>query len=1341
MLSANDAWVVGEYYEGEVSRTLIEHWDGLLWTIVPSPNIGSASNYLKGVAAVSASDVWAVGDYYDASAGGSRTLILHWDGSQWAHVPSPAPSPGEEGVFLNSVTAVSANDVWAVGYSLLDWGTSRPLILHWDGSQWQPPESLQMGGRLHDVSAVSSTDVWAVGTGENGGTTLAVHWDGLSWRMRPTPAPCWGNNVLSGVSAVSSADVWAVGSCTNSSGWRTLTLHWDGSRWNLVSSVDPASDSRLNSVVAISSNDVWAVGYTFDGALYRPLVERWDGSQWLEATPPLPGLSQPVGLQGVAAASSQDILTVGHWAASGTRQTLAFKWDGAQWQYKDTPNIGFIEMELQSVVSLSADDIWAVGHRFDGQLSYTLALHWDGNQWSVVDTPNQGPYSSFLVSVAASSPDSVWAIGMYVDNPGTYAYNGLIERWDGTQWTIVGNIDLGPGMLNLHSVAAVNSSDVWVVGDYLVSPYRESVALHWNGQSWTRAPTPNPGTSGNRLSGVTALASNEVWAVGDYDNNPGQYAFILRWNGTQWNHVPGPNLPPGQALLAEVDALSTSDIWAVGYYCEVQCGPDHDDETLVVHWDGTQWSRLPSPTRPVGSFLLDVTATSPTDAWAVGWSFGDPRTLIEHWNGSEWSIVPAPDPTNGELYGVTAVTSTDVWAVGTYFSSTRRALIERYMPCPPATATPPPAPSASASPTSPSATATATATTAVTAAVTATSSATPTPINTTTGTATGTSTPTATPTGTPAPTASPTPVCALRWSLVPSPNQGTGDNQLQAVAAVSANDIWAVGSYVNDTWNRTLVMHWDGLSWTVVPSPNGSAQDNYLYSVSAVSATDAWAVGIYYAGTIPRTQILHWDGTMWAVVASPNVGTQHNFLADVWAVSADDVWAVGFYLENNMTKTLALHWDGWSWSVVPSPNVGTLDNVLRGVSAASANDVWAVGVHTDYPNLPARTMVLHWDGTSWSVAPSPSVGTYDNSLSKISVVSADDAWAVGYYRDSASVGRTLVLHWDGTSWSVAPSPNVGVGHNYLADVRALTGNDVWAVGLYANGDVDRTLVLHWDGGAWSVVSSPNVGAGANVLGGLAAISTTDVWAVGYYENISSVVQTQAQHYTCLVTACTLQFSDVPADNTFYPFVRCLACQGIINGYPCGGPGEPCNQDSDPYFRPNNYVTRGQLAKIVSESVGFNNEVPPSQQTFADVPYGSTFWVWVERLAERQVMSGYPCGGPGEPCIPPDNRPYFRPGAGATRGQLTKIVSNAAGFNDIPPFLYTFADVPVDSAFWLYVERLLLNRPGVMGGYVCGGVGEPCDMENRPYFRPNNPLTRGQTSKIVANTFFPGCQIP
>ncbi|MEO5953742.1 MAG: S-layer homology domain-containing protein, partial [Chloroflexia bacterium] len=178
--------------------------------------------------------------------------------------------------------------------------------------------------------------------------------------------------------------------------------------------------------------------------------------------------------------------------------------------------------------------------------------------------------------------------------------------------------------------------------------------------------------------------------------------------------------------------------------------------------------------------------------------------------------------------------------------------------------------------------------------------------------------------------------------------------------------------------------------------------------------------------------------------------------------------------------------------------------------------------------------------------------------------------------------------------------------------------------------------------------------------------------------------------------------------------------------------------NDPYFRPSNPVTRGQLAKIVSNSAGFSD--PVSGQTFEDVVPGSAFYTFIERLVSREVMGGYACGGAGEPCGN-GNLPYFRPGSGATRGQLTKIVSNAAGFSDPAPATYTFTDVPVGSTFHVYVERLLLNRSGVMGGYSCGGAGEPCDQQNRAYFRPSNALSRGQTSKIVGNTFYPNCETP
>jgi uncharacterized delta-60 repeat protein len=202
------------------------------------------------------------------------------------------------------------------------------------------------------------------------------------------------------------------------------------------------------------------------------------------------------------------------------------------------------------------------------------------------------------------------------------------------------------------------------------------------------------------------------------------------------------------------------------------------------------------------------------------------------------------------------------------------------------------------------------------------------------------------------------------------------------------------------------------------------------------------------------------------------------------------------------------------------------------------------------------------------------------------------------------------------------------------------------------------------------------------------------------------------------------FIDVPSSSTFYTQITCLASRGIIGGY------------DDCTFRPYNDITRGQIAKVVANAAGFDED--PGAQIYEDVDGNNPFYQWINRLSRRGHMGGYPCGTvDAEPCIGPDERPYFRPFANATRGQLAKIVSNAAGVGGTPSGLF-YTDVPEDNPFYLWIMRL--TGLGVMGGYDCGGEGEPCDDQNRPYFRPQNNVTRGQASKIVANTFFAECRV-
>ncbi len=213
------------------------------------------------------------------------------------------------------------------------------------------------------------------------------------------------------------------------------------------------------------------------------------------------------------------------------------------------------------------------------------------------------------------------------------------------------------------------------------------------------------------------------------------------------------------------------------------------------------------------------------------------------------------------------------------------------------------------------------------------------------------------------------------------------------------------------------------------------------------------------------------------------------------------------------------------------------------------------------------------------------------------------------------------------------------------------------------------------------------------------------------------------------TGCPEQFSDVPQGSTFYPYIRCLACLGIVSGYPGGT------------FKPNNNVTRGQIAKIISNAAGFTDH--QQAQMFEDVPPGSTFFDFIGRLTSRGFMQGYPCGGGvpngSEPCVPPGNLPYFRPNNNATRGQIAKIDTNTAGLNDTPSG-EVFEDVPVGSTYYTVTYRVAAH--GIMSGYPCGGPVDLCvPPGNLPYFRPNNNATRGQSSKVVDLTFFPECNPP
>jgi hypothetical protein len=245
---------------------------------------------------------------------------------------------------------------------------------------------------------------------------------------------------------------------------------------------------------------------------------------------------------------------------------------------------------------------------------------------------------------------------------------------------------------------------------------------------------------------------------------------------------------------------------------------------------------------------------------------------------------------------------------------------------------------------------------------------------------------------------------------------------------VATNDVWAVGYYLDDNLvNQTLVEHWDGQSWTIVPSPNRGADGSQLNGVAAVSPNDIWAVGYSGQGSAVQTLIEHWNGSAWTIVDSPNPGTGGNYLqATAKILTAADVWAVGYYYEGGHPHTLIERWDGTNWNVVPSPNIGTIGNSLFGVSGVYADNVWAVGAYSlNNQTGTLQTLIEHWDGNAWNVIASPNEGTADNILYGISYGFGDE-WSVGTYSDGIN-GRTLTVQYNNPCVTPTATPSLTPG--------------------------------------------------------------------------------------------------------------------------------------------------------------------------------------------------------------------------------------------------------------------------------------------------------------------------
>lgn len=354
------------------------------------------------------------------------------------------------------------------------------------------------------------------------------------------------------------------------------------------------------------------------------------------------------------------------------------------------------------------------------------------------------------------------------------------------------------------------------------------------------------------------------------------------------------------------------------------------------------------------------------------------------------------------------------------------------------------------------------------------------------------------------------PVLLAAWSVIGAAPAGVADprcpawdgvqlpadtgNRLAGVTVLPSCVAWAVGA--------RRIQQIDGSSW--VPQDSQPPGAGHLSAVAATSASNAWAVGGNW-----RAQIEHWDGISWSAqqAAQPGAPTHPDILTGVAASSATDAWAVGYSGTNSGRRTLIEHWNGTQWSRVPSPSPGGKghhDSQLAGVAVVSATRAWAVGFYTTPTGQ--RTLILRWNGTSWSQVPSPNLSS-QTVLTSVAATTSIHAWAVGYAItgtgvEGIQISQTVFLQWNGQSWTPIPSPNlIPFGGNRLFGVAATSQNNVWAVGYDQRpGDNIDGLILHWDGTEWQAPTVPLSNfPGPEMLSSVAATSQGNVWAVGWAE--------------------------------------------------------------------------------------------------------------------------------------------------------------------------------------------------------------------------------------------------
>jgi Phosphoesterase family len=315
----NDAWAVGAYYpsSSNVLATLAHHFDGTRWTAFPLPNVGVQENVLYAVSMPTTGKAWAVG-YYVSGKFVQQTLVEHFDGNAWSVVPSP--SPGAEQNILFGVAAIADSDVWAVGAEQDANGLWHTLTEHWDGSAWSIVNAVDAGSsgnQLYAVKAQATDDVYAVGQQAGAAfpnQALVEHWNGKSWSLVASPSEASASALPLGVTATSSTLTFVGEQETDTAPYTNYVAAGSPGAESIQSTPNAGTgENDLFAATTALDGSTWAVGWDINttSGNHDPLILQGKNGVWSLVSSPTPGKGSDTGFAAITAIPGGGMWAVG----------------------------------------------------------------------------------------------------------------------------------------------------------------------------------------------------------------------------------------------------------------------------------------------------------------------------------------------------------------------------------------------------------------------------------------------------------------------------------------------------------------------------------------------------------------------------------------------------------------------------------------------------------------------------------------------------------------------------------------------------------------------------------------------------------------------------------------------------------------------------------------------------------------------------------------------------------------------------------------------------------------------------------------------------------------------